>query len=70
MPKASFDQILEMIDSLSLDEQEDLLNIAKNRQIEQRRTEIAANIAKSRLEYQQDRVFRGSVKDVIAELEE
>ena len=68
MPKTSFDQILEMIDCLSLDEQEDLINIARNRQVEKRREEISANITNSRLEYQQDEVFRGTVDDIIAEL--
>ncbi len=68
MPKTSFDQILEMIDGLSLDEQEDLISIARNRQVEKRREEIAANITNSRLEYQQDEVFRGTVDDIIAEL--
>lgn len=68
MPKTSFDQILEMIDGLSLDEQEDLISIARNRQVEKRREEIAANITNSRLEYQQDKVFRGTVDDIIAEL--
>jgi hypothetical protein len=38
-----FDQILEMIENLSLDEQEDLINIARNKQIEQKRAEIASN---------------------------
>jgi hypothetical protein len=42
MPKTSFDQILEMIDNLSLDEQEDLINIAQNRQADKRREEIAS----------------------------
>ena len=68
MQKTPFDQILEAIERLSLDEQEDLINIARNRQIEQRREEIAANIANARLEYQQDEVFRGAADDVIAEL--
>lgn len=69
MQKTRFDQILEMIDNLSLDEQEDLINIARNRQIEQRRAEIAANVVNSHLEYQQDNVFRGTVNDVIGELD-
>lgn len=69
MQKTRFDQILEMIDNLSLDEQEDLINIARNRQIEQKRAKIAANIVNSRLEYQQDEVFRGTVDDVIDELD-
>lgn len=69
MQKKRFDQILEMIDNLTLDEQEDLINIARNRQIEQRREEIAVNITNARLEYQQNEVFRGSVEDIIAELD-
>lgn len=32
-----FNQIVEMIDNLSIDEQEDLINIIRHRQIEQRR---------------------------------
>jgi hypothetical protein len=68
MQNTRFDQILEMIDNLSLDEQEDLINIARNRQIEQKRAEIAANITNARLEYQQNEVVRGTVDDVIAEL--
>lgn len=70
MPKTSFDQILEMIDNLSLDEQEDLINIAQNRQADKRRAEIASNITNSRLEYQKDEVFRGTVDDIISELNE
>ncbi len=63
-----FNQILEMIDHLSLDEQEDLINIVRHRQIERRREEIAVNIAQAHQEYQQGKVFRGTVDDVIAEL--
>ena len=63
-----FSQILEMIDHLSLDEQEDLINIVRHRQIERRREEIAVNIAQAHQEYQQGKVFRGTVDDVIVEL--
>ena len=68
MQKTPFDKILEAIERLSLDEQEDLINIARNRQIEQRREEIATNIANATIEYQQDNVFRGAADDIIAEL--
>ena len=68
MQKTPFDEILEAIERLSLDEQEDLINIARNRQIEQRREEIAANIANTLVEYGQDEVFRGAADDVIGEL--
>lgn len=71
MTKTSqFNQILEMIDHLSLEEQEELINIVKHRQIEQRREEIANNIAQANQEYQEGNVFRGSVDQVIAELNE
>lgn len=63
-----FGQILEMIDYLSLDEQDDLINIIRHRQIEKRREEIARNITQARQDYQQGDVFRGNVDDIIAEL--
>jgi hypothetical protein len=68
MQTIPFNQILEIIDALSLDEQNDLINIVKHRQIEKRREEIAVNITKAHQEYQQGKVFRGTVDDVIAEL--
>ena len=39
-----------MIDDLSLDEQDDLINIIRHRQIEKRREEIAKNIYQARQE--------------------
>jgi hypothetical protein len=63
-----FNQILDMIDNLSVDEQEDLISLVRHRQIERRREEIANNIDQARQEYQQGRVFRGTVDDIIAEL--
>ena len=63
-----FNQILEMIGNLSLDEQDDIINIVKNRQIEQRREEIATNIAIAHQEYQEGKVFRGTLDDIITEL--
>ncbi|MGK7899072.1 MAG: hypothetical protein AB4372_37010 [Xenococcus sp. (in: cyanobacteria)] len=66
--QATFDHILDLIDTLSLDEQEDLINIVSHRQIEQRREEIAENISKSHQEYQQEKVFRGTVDEILSEL--
>lgn len=63
-----FGQILEMIDNLPMDEQDDLINIIRHRQIEKRREEIARNIDQARQDYQQGNVFRGDVDDIIAEL--
>jgi hypothetical protein len=63
-----FNQILELMDNLSLIEQDDIINIVRRRQIEKRREEIAANIAQSQIEYEQGDVFRGDIDDIIAEL--
>jgi hypothetical protein len=63
-----FHQVLEIIDNFSLDEQDDLINIIRHRQIEKRRDQIAENINQAREDYQQGNVFRGSVDDIIAEL--
>ena len=51
-----FHQILEMIDHLSADEQDDLINIIRHRQIEKRREEIAENIHQARQDYQQSAI--------------
>ncbi len=63
-----FNQILEMIDNLSFDEQEDLINIVRHRQTERRREEIAINIAQAHQEYQEGKVFRGTAAEIIEEL--
>jgi hypothetical protein len=63
-----FHQILKMINDLSLDEQDDLINIIQHRQIKKRREEIAQNIHQAHQEYQQGKVFRGNIDDIIAEL--
>ncbi len=63
-----FGQVLEMIDNLSTDEQDDLINIIRHRQIEKRREEIAQNINQARQDYQQGKVLGGNVDDIIAEL--
>ena len=69
MPQTmQFSQILEMIDYLSFDEQDDLINIIKHRQIEKRREQIAQNISQARQDYQNGNVFRGDVDSIIAEL--
>ena len=67
-PTMQFSQILEMIDYLSFDEQDDLINIIKHRQIEKRREQIAQNISQARQDYQNGNVFRGDIDAIIAEL--
>ena len=64
----TFNQILELIETLSIEEQEDLINIIRHRQIETKREEIAENIRKSAQEYEKGQVFRGNIDEVITEL--
>ena len=64
-----FNEILEIVDSLTLNEQNELIDIIKHRQIQQRRDEIAQNISIAKEEYKSNKVFRGTVDDVIAELD-
>ncbi|MGL5872270.1 MAG: hypothetical protein ACRC2R_07860 [Xenococcaceae cyanobacterium] len=66
---SKFNEILEQIETLSNDDQEILIDLVKRRLIERRRDEIAENITKAHQEYQSGEVFRGSVEDVIAELD-
>ncbi|NES18012.1 MAG: hypothetical protein F6K41_03575 [Symploca sp. SIO3E6] len=64
---ASFDKILEMIDTLSLEEQDALLDIVRRRQVEQRRREIAKSIAQAKDEYKAGKVFRGTVDEIMTD---
>ncbi len=65
---ATFDNILDAIETLSSDEQIALVDIVQRRLSDRRRTEIANNIAKAKQEYQSGHVFRGTVDEAIAEL--
>lgn len=65
---SKFEQTLSEIDTLSLEEQESLIQIVQRRLAERRRAEIAANIAQAKAEYAAGRVFRGNAEQVIAEL--
>ncbi|MDF0553483.1 hypothetical protein [Kamptonema sp. UHCC 0994] len=68
MQSVTFDSILDEIESLSIDEQTTLLFTMQRRLSDRRRTEIAANIAQGKQDYQSGNVFRGTVNDAIAEL--
>lgn len=68
MLTSTFDSILDAIETLSIDEQTSLLAIIQRRLSDRRRTEIAANIAQGRQDYQSGNVFRGTVEEAIEEL--
>lgn len=64
-----FDRVLESIETLSLDEQEALVQVVRRRIVEKRRDEIAENIAQARVEYAKGQVFRGTVSEIMDELD-
>ncbi|MEG4632290.1 hypothetical protein QUB56_22330 [Microcoleus sp. AR_TQ3_B6] len=68
MHTSTFDSILDEIETLSIDEQTALLVIMHRRLSDRRRTEIAANIAQGKQDYQSRKVFRGTVNEVSADL--
>jgi hypothetical protein len=68
MKTYSFDTILEIVEEMSDDEQITLIDLLRQRLREKRRDEIALNISLANEEYSRDRLFRGDVGDVMAEL--
>ncbi|MBW4683140.1 MAG: hypothetical protein KME19_24100 [Microcoleus vaginatus WJT46-NPBG5] len=68
MNRISFQEIIDSVEQLSLEEQENLFELIKKRRIEKRRFEIAAN-AKATLEsLKEGTAKKGSVDDLIADL--
>ena len=67
---ASFQQALEMVEGLPEEQQRDLVEIVRNRQRERRRDALAASIAQAREEFARGEVRRGTVDDLLADLDE
>jgi hypothetical protein len=64
----SFQEIIDSVEKLSLDDQDYLFELIKKRRIEKRRLQIAAN-AKATLEsLKQGTAKKGSLDDLIADL--
>jgi hypothetical protein len=73
MPKpatAIFQQVLEMVEGLPEEQQEDLVEIVRNRQRERRREALAAAVEQARQELARGEVRRGTVDDLMAEIAE
>lgn len=60
---------LEKVDQLSLEEKEMFFDITYRRFIEARRARLAGEIAEARAAYRSGDVRRGSVDDLLAEME-
>ncbi len=67
---SQFQQALEAVEVLSLEDQAMLLDILQNRLRQQRRNELFKEVAEVRQEYAEGNVKFGSVGDFMAELDD
>jgi len=66
----TFQEALDVVESLSDSQQEDLINIIRRRLIEQRRNLLADRVKEAREEYARGEVKKGSVDDLMKDLSE
>jgi len=69
MREVTFQDALEIIESLPEDQRESLLEIVKHRLIEERRDRLARSIKEARGEYKRGDFKRGTVEDLRRDLE-
>jgi hypothetical protein len=69
MREVTFQDTLEIIESLPEDQRESLLEIVKHRLIEERRDRLARSIKEARGEYKRGEFKRGTVENLICDLE-
>ncbi len=62
---ASFSELLDAVDRLSLDEQESLIDVVHHRVAESRRQEISSLISSARKEYQQGKLSPETPQDIM-----
>jgi ABC-type Fe3+/spermidine/putrescine transport system ATPase subunit len=70
MKTSAFQQAIESVESLSLEDQEILLDILQKRLHQQRRTNLTQEIREIRQEFTQGQVQFGSVDQFLKELDE
>lgn len=70
MGSITFNEALEIIESLPEEQKESLIEIIRNRLIEERRDRIALNIREAREEYARGEIRKGTVSDLMCELSE
>ena len=66
----SFQDLIDAIESLPPDDQSMLVEIINKRIIEKRRTELVAEVKEAREAFNRGEVKRGTVKDLIKDLED
>ena len=67
MKTISFNDALEIVESLPEGQRESLIEIVKNRLIEERRDRLAQNIKEAREEYARGDIRKGTVDDLMRE---
>ena len=67
---SGFQHAIDAVEELSPEEQTMLIEIVRQHLIEERRTEIAAEIATGRTAYERGYVTRGAAEDLMKELSE
>ena len=68
--KTSFNDVLEVVNRMSLDEQSLIIEILENRYRERRREEILRNAKKTFNEYKKGLTKKGTVADLIKDIED
>ncbi len=68
--KATFQEALDVIESLPEHQQEDVIQIIQRRRLERRRDLLGESIKKARAEYARGEVRRGTANDLMKELTE
>jgi len=63
-------EAIETVEALPLEDQVLLIEIVRQRLIQQRRSELASEIAEARDDYQQGKIRRGTVTELMEELGE
>ena len=67
--RLTFDELLDTIDRLPIEQQETLLDVLQRRVVELRRQQIAYNAAEARQLYHTGELPQGSVDDLLADLD-
>jgi hypothetical protein len=65
----TFQEALDIVESLPESQQENLIKIIRRRQLERHRDLLAKHIKQARAEYARGQIARGAVDDLMNELE-
>ena len=66
----TFQEAVDIVESLPQNQQEDLIGILQRRMIEQKRESLVKSVRQARVEYKKGKIKRGSVEDLLKDLSE